>query len=58
MKKYILILAMGVSLTLVACGNESTTTETNDSNGTVTDTTAVSVDTTAQTPEVKVEETK
>ena len=51
MRKYILILAVGVSLTLAACGTGSSTNEATDSTGAKVDTAAVTaVDTTAQTP--------
>lgn len=51
MRKYILILAVGVTLTLAACGTGSSTNEATDSTGAKVDTAAVTaVDTTAQTP--------
>jgi hypothetical protein len=50
MRKYIVILAIGVTMTLTACGNGSTTNEATDSTGANVDTTAITVvDTTAQT---------
>jgi hypothetical protein len=60
MKKYIFIFAIGVAVTLTACGSRSTTNETTDSTGTQADTSAViavdstkaAVDTTSST-EVK-----
>jgi uncharacterized protein YcfL len=47
MKKYTLILAIGVALTLVACGSGSTATETTDSTAVQTDTTNVVADSTS-----------
>lgn len=41
MKKVTFILALGVSLTLAACGSGSTATETNDSSVAVVDSTSV-----------------
>jgi len=60
MKKYTIIFAIGVVLTLTACGSRSTTNEATDSTGTQADTSAViavdstkaAVDTTSST-EVK-----
>ena len=50
MRKYIVILAIGVTMTLAACGNGSSTNEATDSTGAIVDTTTVTaVDTTAQT---------
>ena len=46
MKKYTFILALGVTLTLAACGSESTTTQTTDSTAVQADTTSVSTDST------------
>jgi len=40
MKKYTFILAIGVALTLTACGSGSTTTQKTDSTAVATDTTA------------------
>jgi ABC-type oligopeptide transport system substrate-binding subunit len=52
MKKYTFILALGVSLTLTACGSGSTSKETTDSTAVQVDTAAVSAtdSTTAQIP--------
>ena len=52
MKKYTIILAFGVALTLSACGSGSTATETTDSLAAQVDTAAVSAtdSTTAQIP--------
>lgn len=51
MKKYILVLAVIVSVTMAACGSKSTSNETTDSTSTNIDSTAVSADsTTAQIP--------
>jgi ABC-type enterochelin transport system substrate-binding protein len=51
MKKVTFILALGVALTLSACGSESTATQTTDSLAAQVDTAAVSADsTTAQIP--------
>lgn len=51
MRKYIVILAIGVSLTLAACGTGSSTNQATDSTGANVDTATVStVDTTVQTP--------
>lgn len=47
MKKYILILGLGVSLILTSCGGESTTTETSDS--TSVDSVGVQVDSSSVT---------
>ena len=48
MKKYILMFALGVALTLTACGSGSAATETTDSTvAPVADTTAVVADPTA-----------
>ena len=60
MKKYTIIFAIGVAVTLTACGSRSTTNEATDSTGTQADTSAViavdstkaAVDTTSST-EVK-----
>lgn len=41
MKKYILVLALGVVITLTACGSGSTTTEAQDSIAAQVDSTAV-----------------
>jgi len=50
MRKYIVILAIGVTMTLAACGTGSSTNEATDSTGVIVDTTTVTaVDTTAQT---------
>lgn len=46
MKKVTFILALGVSLTLAACGSGSTANQTTDSNPVQTDTTSVSTDST------------
>lgn len=51
-----MVLAMGVTMTLIACGNEPATNEVKGTDEVATDTTAVAVDTTSQTPEVKVQE--
>jgi len=49
MKKYTFIFALGVIVTLSACGNGSTTPESTDSTGAQVDTTAViATDSTAQ----------
>ena len=52
MKKYTFILALGVALTLTACGSGSTATETTDSLGAQVDTAAITAtdSTTAQIP--------
>lgn len=51
MKKYILVFAVIVSITMAACGSKSTTNEATDSTATQVDSTAVSADsTTAQIP--------
>jgi major membrane immunogen (membrane-anchored lipoprotein) len=51
MKKYILVFAVIVSVTLAACGSGSTSNETTDSTATQVDSSAVSADsTTAQIP--------
>lgn len=52
MKKYILVLALGTSLVLTACGSGSTTTETTDSTAAQVDSAAISAtdSTTAQIP--------
>jgi ABC-type enterochelin transport system substrate-binding protein len=51
MKKYTMILAIGVVLTLTACGSGSTSKETTDSLAAQVDTAAVSADsTTAEIP--------
>ena len=51
MKKYILVFAVIVSITMAACGSKSTTNETTDSTATQVDSTALSADsTTAQIP--------
>ena len=52
MKKYTIILAFGVALTLSACGSGSTATETTDSLAAQVDTAAISAtdSTTAQIP--------
>lgn len=59
MKKVTFILALGVALTLTACGSGSAATETTDSTVVTTDTTATVVDSTTTTPatggEVKTE---
>ena len=47
MKKVTFILALGVVLTLSACGSGSTATQTTDSTAVKTDSTAVVADTTA-----------
>jgi len=47
MKKYTFILALGVVLTLAACGSGSTATETTDSTAVQADTTAVTADSTS-----------
>jgi hypothetical protein len=47
MKKYTFILALGVTLTLAACGSGSAANETNDSTAVSTDTTAMPTDSTA-----------
>jgi ABC-type glycerol-3-phosphate transport system substrate-binding protein len=47
MKKYTFILALGVMLTLAACGSGSTATETTDSTAVQADTTAVTADSTS-----------
>ena len=54
MKKYTFILALGVALTLTACGSGSTATETTDSLAAQVDTAAISAtdSTTAQIPTV------
>jgi ABC-type glycerol-3-phosphate transport system substrate-binding protein len=46
MKKYTFIFAIGVALTLAACGSESTATETTDSTAVQTDTTTATTDST------------
>ncbi len=60
MKKYTLLLAVIVTLTLSACGSGSTTNETTDSTAVqvdsaavATDSTAVTTDTTAKAVEVQ-----
>jgi len=60
MKKYTLLLAVIVALTLSACGSGSTTNETTDSTAVqvdsaavATDSTAVTTDTTAKAAEVQ-----
>ena len=52
MKKYTFILALGVALTLAACGSGSTATETTDSLAAQVDTAAITAtdSTTAQIP--------
>jgi len=52
MKKYTFILALGVALTLTACGSGSTSKETTDSLAAQVDTAAISAtdSTTAQIP--------
>jgi hypothetical protein len=52
MKKYTFILALGVALTLTACGSWSTATETTDSLDAQVDTAAITAtdSTTAQIP--------
>ncbi len=52
MKKYTIILALGVALTLTACGSGSTANQTTDSTAVQADTSAVSTtdSTTAQIP--------
>ncbi len=52
MKKYTFILALGVALTLTACGSESTANETTDSTAAQVDSAAVTAtdSTTAQIP--------
>lgn len=52
MKKYTIILALGVALTLTACGSGSTANQTTDSTAVQADTSAVSAtdSTTAQIP--------
>jgi ABC-type enterochelin transport system substrate-binding protein len=52
MKKYILVLALGTSLVLTACGSGSTTTETTDSTAAQVDSAAITAtdSTTAQIP--------
>jgi hypothetical protein len=58
MRKYIVILAIGVTMTLAACGTGSSTNEATDSTGAIVDTTTVTaVDTTAQTAGGGVEST-
>jgi hypothetical protein len=58
MKKYTFIFAIGVAVTLTACGSRSTTNEATDSTGAIVDTTTVTaVDTTAQTAGGGVEST-
>lgn len=47
MKKYTFILALGVVLTLAACGSGSTATETTDSTAVQADTATVSADSTS-----------
>ena len=47
MKKYTFILALGVALTLTACGSGSAAKETKDSTAVSTDTTAKPTDSTA-----------
>jgi uncharacterized lipoprotein len=47
MKKVTFILALGVVLTLAACGSGSTATQTTDSTAVKTDSSAVVADTTA-----------
>ena len=52
MKKYTLILALGVALTLTACGSGSATNEATDSTAAQVDTAAVTTaDSTASTTE-------
>ena len=46
MKKYTFILALGVTLTLAACGSESTATQTTDSTAAQVDTAAAPADST------------
>ena len=50
MKKVTFILALGVVLTLAACGSESTATQTTDSTAVQADTATVSTDSTATAP--------
>lgn len=50
MKKVTFILALGVTLTLAACGSESTATQTTDSTAVKSDTSMVSNDSTATAP--------
>ena len=47
MKKVTFILALGVTLTLAACGSESTATQTTDSTAAQADTAMVSTDSTS-----------
>ena len=47
MRKFTFILAIGVALTLVACGSGSTANQTTDSTAVSTDSTAVVADSTA-----------
>jgi ABC-type enterochelin transport system substrate-binding protein len=49
MRKYMLILAIGTTLVLTACGSGSTATETKDSTATKVDTTASTTDSTVKT---------
>ena len=51
MKKYTFILALGVALTLTACGSGSTATETKDSTVVSTNTTAKPTDSTSSVVE-------
>ena len=44
MRKYIYAIALGVTVTLTACGSGSSTNEVKDSTGVVVDSTAVQVD--------------
>jgi uncharacterized protein YcfL len=45
MKKYLYLIVLSVSFTLMSCGSGSTTNETNDSTGVVVDSVAVQVQT-------------
>ncbi len=57
MKKYTLVLAIGVALTLVACGSGSTTNEATDSTAVKVDSATVQADSTAVTTDTTVKTT-
>lgn len=54
MRKFTLVLAVGVALTLAACGSGSTTNETTDSTAVKVDSAAVATDSTAVTTDTTV----
>ena len=57
MKKYTLVLAIGVALTLSACGSGSTTNEATDSTAAQVDSATVQADSTAVTTDTTVQST-